>query len=147
MAETIDVTKGVVRSGDVGALSESDDVDLSVVRDSTLVQAEIELTAKGISFDQSPTSIRITLEASVFARGEINQTIELYNYDVGEFELVDSRAASRFSDQVTTVVPSGNASRFVEQGTGCVEARIRFSSSVNRAVFTANIDHLNWEVN
>ena len=143
--DSVNVTRGRISSGSVVELAESDNVDLSIARDSSFIQPVIEVITKGIAPIPEPSSLAFSLEASVFARGTITQSIEMFNYQTGSWELVDTRNASRFSDLVTRVEPTGDISRFIDTATGCLESRLRFRASVNRASFTVNIDQTIWE--
>ena len=58
----------------------------------------------------------------------------------------DSRLANRFTDLSTEAWPAGDLSRFVEAGTGCMRARVRFVSTNPRQQFQANIDQMIWSV-
>ena len=54
----------------------------------------------------------------MFARGNVVQTIEMFDYDAATWELVDTRNANRSPtpDSVVTVAATGDLSRFVERG-------------------------------
>ena len=80
----------------------------------------------------------------MFARVPITQTIELFDYDVGDWEVIDSRTAPRFNDLTVTIELTGDLSRFVEPGTRCMEARIRFRGATQRAQFRSNTDRAIW---
>ena len=85
----------------------------------TLIPDRIEV--KGFSPVASPSSLEVTLEGSVFARSQVYQTIELYDYVAGVWEQVDARAATRFTDSTVTLAATGDLSRFVEGGTMFIE--------------------------
>ncbi|MEM7456485.1 MAG: hypothetical protein AAF456_19220 [Planctomycetota bacterium] len=144
--DSIQVTKGILRNGDAADVEDSDNNKLAAGRSNQQVFAVVEVEAKSICPVSMPTSFSFSVEASVFARTAISREIELFDYNNQQWELVETGAASRFGDTVTTVTPGGDLSRFVEPGTGCVEARIRYESSVNRTRFTANIDQIKWTV-
>ncbi len=143
---SLDIDQGVVQSGDVADLFDSDDVDLSVTRDVASIQAAIALNVEATANCAQPTSMSITVESGVFARPPVTQVIELWNLQTQQYEVIDSRPASRFSDQVTVATPTGDLSRFVVAGTGQINARIKYIASGNRAAFTANIDQIRWEI-
>jgi 6-phosphogluconolactonase (cycloisomerase 2 family) len=144
--QTFTVTRGNLAGGGIAELSESDDFDLVIQRASADIQALTELEIKAISSTETPSQFAFTLEAAVFARSMVTQTIYLFDYNADGFEQVDSRAAQQFSDQVVTVMPSGDLSRFVQPGTGCIEARIQFQSTAPRQQFSSNIDQAVWMI-
>lgn len=77
----------------------------------------------------------------------LDNSCDLWNYVTEQFEQIDSRNAMQFLDVVTTIEAGGDVSRFVEPGTGCVEARVRFESAKNaRQQFAANIDQVLWSI-
>jgi hypothetical protein len=82
----------------------------------------------------------------VFARSTVNQTIELYDYVAGAWELVDTRAATRFTDSTVTVAATGDLSRIVDAGTLFIKARIRDQSTSLRQQFSSNTDQFIWTI-
>lgn len=144
--DSFEVIRGMYSSGDLADLEFSDNVDLSVRRNPTGIQSVVELELKGVSPTETPSSLEFTLEASVFARSTVNQSILLFDYVAGEYEQLDMREAAQFTDLVTTVTPTGDLSRFVEPGTGCVMASVLFQSINPRQQFTANIDQIVWQI-
>lgn len=74
--------------------------------------------------------------------------IELFDYELGDWELVDTTNAARapLPDKVVNATPAGDLSRFVEPGTMCIEARIRYKSDRNRQTFTSNTDQVVWPI-
>ena len=143
--DSMNITSGILADGSVVELACSDNVDLSVRRGNT-VQSSVVLELKGVSHLENPPILAFMLEGSVFSRGDVTQTVSLFNYDSDSFEPVDVRTASRFLDQRIEIRPTGDSTRFVQPGTGCVEARIQFDGSTPRMKFTANIDQANWFV-
>lgn len=145
-ADSANVSAGVEFGGSFGDLAASDNVDYSIVRDNGSVQARVQLELKATSPSATPTALEFTWESSIFARTQVNQTIFLFNYQTNSFEELDTRPAMRFSDQTVVVTPAGDLSRFVEPGTRCMEAQIRYQSLNPRQVFTANMDFANWNI-
>lgn len=140
------VTRGTYASGRLGDLATSDNSDLSIRRAINDIQSRTEFEVKSISPLANPASLEFTLEGAVFARSQVTQTIELYDYVASSWELLDSRNANRFSDTTVTVPATGNLSRFVEAGTMCMEARIRYRSANPRQQFSSNTDRTVWTV-
>lgn len=139
-------TRGVLASGGPAELANSDNVDLAIRRSSTDIQSRTEFEVTAVSPTDQPSSFDITVEGSVFARLDVNQTIELFDYSANVWEEVDTRAASRFIDASATVSAAGVLSRFIEPGTLNIRARVRFNSPNPRQQFTSNTDHFFWEI-
>ena len=138
------ITRGLHVAGGVAELHKSDNVDLSISRSNFDVQSRTEFEIKAVSPFASPTSFEIRLEGAVFARSPVNQTIELFDYDTATWEVVDARAAMRLSDSIAEIVVQGDPSRFIEPGTNCIEARIRYQSVNGRQQFSSNTDQFLW---
>lgn len=140
------VNRGVLASGGIDDLVESDDVDLVIRRNASDLQSRTEFDLMATSVTANPVTFAFTFEASVFARSSVTQTICLFNYDTNQFEEVDSRPAQRFTDQIVEVTPSGDLSRFVQLGTNSVEAQIRFQSASPRQRFSSKSDQVRWTI-
>jgi hypothetical protein len=146
MAESFLVTRGIHVAGGVFELGVSDNIDLSIQRATSDIQSTTELEVKAVCPVANPSSIDVKLEGAVFARSQVNQTIELFNYVDGTWEEVDTRTATRFTDSTVIVAATGDLSRFVEAGTMCIEARIRYQSPVARQQFSSNTDQFIWTI-
>ena len=140
------VTRGTQTGGGIPELSESDNADLSIQRAVSDIQARTELVVKSFSPVVNPTRMELTLEAAVFARSTVDQSIALFNYASSTWVQIDLRPAARFADSVVVAAAAGDLSRFVDQTTGCVEARIRFQSRSQRQNFSSNIDQTTWTI-
>lgn len=141
-----EVTRGNLRSGGSTQLASSDNADLSAFRNPADFQPRIDVEVEAFSPVVGPTTFDFTLEASVFARGNITQIIQLWNFDSQQWEQIDSRNAARNVDSVTTVSAPGVLDRFVEQESGMLRARIRYQSSQARQLFSANMDQAVWTI-
>lgn len=144
LPDTWQVTRGTYVSGGIAELSNSDNQDVSIRRSNTDIQSRTEFEIKSFSTTANPTFMELELEGSVFARTNVRQFIELFNYDTGMYEQLDVRNASRFADSTTTVEVTGDLSRFVENGTNGMLARIRYLSDNPRQQFASNTDRFNW---
>ena len=144
--DSINVLRGEISSGTVGNVRVSDNVDLSLRHNQSSIQSVVELETFGVSHTLAPTHFEFTLESSVFARGDVTQTIWLWNYQTSDYEQIDQRSASRFGDQIVSVVPEGDLSRFVQPGTGNLRSKIQFQSFNNRWILSANIDQVIWAI-
>ena len=139
-------TRGTYVSGGIPELDFSDNLDYQMRRSTTDVQSRTEFVIRGISPSLFPVSMEVTLEGAVFARSQVDQIIELFNYDTNAWEQIDSRSASRFNDSTTTVAVPGLVSRFVDAATGAMEARIRYRSLNPRQQFSSNTDLFLWNI-
>ncbi|MEM7456385.1 MAG: hypothetical protein AAF456_18715 [Planctomycetota bacterium] len=133
-------------SGDVEELSESDDLDFVMRRANNDVQSRTQFDLEATSPVALPQSLVVTIEAAVFARGTVVQSIDLFNYDTNSWEQVDSQPASRLGDVVVIIEPDGDLSRFVEPGTNLLEARVRYRSISARRQFASRTDLFHWTI-
>ena len=143
----LNVTQAITWSGGLPELAESDNQYLEVRRGS----GPIEIEMKGTSPVESPKQISITVESrhGLFANFRrpnfVTRQVELFNYDSGQFEVVDTGESSLF-DQTFVIDIDVAPERFIESGTGCVEIRICFLVAgfpKGRQIF---IDHFDWKV-
>lgn len=146
VGETLSVTRGNLVSGNIDSLGVSDNVDLSLSRSASDIQSRTEFEIQGTSPYATPSQLEVSLEGSVFARSVVTQRIELFDYDVGAWEQIDVRNASRFVDGTATVSPGGDVSRFIQPGTKSIAARIHFQSLNPRQQFSSNTDLFQWTI-
>ena len=144
--ESVVVTRGTHVFGGIAELTESDNEDLTIQRAVSDIQSRTEFEVKAVSPVVSPSSLEVTLEGAVFARSTVEQSIELFDYDAGEWVEVDTTTANRFTDITVSAAASGDLSRFVEPGTQCIEARIRYQSLNPRQRFSSNTDQFFWTI-
>ncbi len=144
--DSVTVTRGIYVSGDVDSLSASDNVDFVIQRSGsdTLPRTEFEIV--GTSRVASPTSFEVTLEGAVFARSAVVQTVELWDFVAGAYELVDSRNATNMVDSTAMAAATGDLTRFVDQNSMAVQARVRFQSVSPRQRFSSNTDQFIWTI-
>lgn len=144
--DSVTPTRGQYFSGDIVDLSTLDSEDYRMRRSSTDVISRTQFEVTGMSPVVNPTSIELTLVGSVFARTEVNQTIEMFNYDTNSWEQVDVSSASRFFDVTTSVELTGDLSRFVDDSTNEIQSRITFQSTNPRQQFSSNTDMFTWTI-
>jgi len=72
--------------------------------------------------------------------------IELFNYDTGVYDAVDTSASSNTVDLAMTVTVSSNAADFVDSETNRVKARVLYQGTNNRRPFIARLDHIFWKL-
>ncbi len=140
------VTRGVHVSGGLEELSESDNQGVVIRRSVSDTQSVTEFEIEGAILDPDINWLEFILEAKVFARSEVIQQISLYNFIDQEYEVVDSRPATPFIDQVISVEASGNISRYIDPDLGIVRAKVRFQSTNSRQQFSSIIDNTFWTV-
>lgn len=143
--ESFKVTRGVLASGGLPELLESDGklVEVTAVKPTALgtASAEIELTTTLAS--ATPSRIGFTVESAVDAK-PARQQISFYNYDTGEFEIVDDRPAT-LSLSVISVNVTDNPARFVDANTRVVRTRIgMIDYDINVARWSAIFDTAFW---
>ena len=141
--DSFTVEDGTLVSGGLAELAASDNADLSLRRSFGGTRTEFQV--KGVSPVDSPSSFEVTFEGSVTMRGDgVTQTVELFDYDAGEWEVVDSRLAKRF-DTTVQISLGGDLSRFVEANTRCIEAKISYDAN-NPRTFSSNTDLFIWTI-
>ena len=138
------VTRGNYAAGNVASLANSDNSDLSIRRSTSDIQSRCEFEVAGMSPVALPSLIEISLEGSVFARTQVSQTVELFDFDAGIWEEVYTGVAARFSDTTVSAEATGDLSRYVQAGSLSVKARIRYQSLNARQQFTSNTDQFTW---
>ena len=99
--DTITTTRGAYVSGGIPEISASDHQDYRISRAGNDIQSRTEFEVKATSPTDRPTAFEVTLEGAVFARSNVVQTIELFDYDLGVWEQVDSQNANR-SPKIST---------------------------------------------
>ena len=144
--DTLDVAPGILNAGGIPELLESDNQKLAIFRDSGSVNAVCQFTIVGTSPTTSPTTFDFKLEGSCFSRGNVVQRLELFDYVLQQWETVDEQNANRSPnpDLAIVVSPGGDLSRFVDQTTNEIQARVRYRADVPRAQFAANTDQAVW---
>lgn len=142
--DLFEMKRGIHVSGTVADLVESDNSDLSLQRNGADIQSSVIVEFKGSSPTDTPPSLSIQVEASVFARSVVNQSIDLYDHVSNSWVEVDSRIANPNTDVVVTAEATGNLNRFVHPEDWTLTARCRFQSVNPRQRFAANVDDARW---
>lgn len=122
--ETITEGPGIRLSGDTRHVFESEDQRL-VYRPGIVFstqQAPVQVTMKGTSAVTNPSTLTFTFESSA-NQANIGQVIELLNVNTNSLEVMDTHTLTT-SDTTTTINVTSNASRFVDQTTRMVTAKI-----------------------
>jgi V8-like Glu-specific endopeptidase len=143
-------TFGDLQSGTVGDLAASDDARVVILQRAApsplLPVARIEVQGEAGYSDIS--EISITVEASATAvPPTVPQQVEMFDFDITGFELVDSRTATQ-SDSVVHVVITDDPGRFVQTGSRTTYARASWfePGSVFFVGWGARIDQFIWGI-
>ncbi len=124
------VILGSVDTGGVPELLNSDDQYLVLDPEFLANRWQLMFTVDATSPTDSPSQLTFNLESrTANFVGLIDQRVELFNYTTGQFEQIDTRNTTA-ADSVTTVTPGGDPTRFVQPGTGAMQARIRCQNGV-----------------
>ncbi len=153
--DSVDVLLGTIASGGLADLAESDDQYLIFDPEFLTFRYQLEFKVDAASTTESPSAIEFSYESRTFSFvGTVDQEIELYNYDSGQFESVDTRFASA-TDTVVNVTPSGDPTRFIQAGTNGMQARLSYQNSLPFWVFSTQnfflpyrvrADHIFWTI-
>lgn len=143
----LSVFRGILLEGDLTAVTGSDDVYLKLNPGFTLnnTEAPVWLILEGSIINDVPLNFEIVVESSVGTPG-LTKTIEMYNWDSGQFVVVNSRSGSFNTDEVVNLDLTDQALEFVSPQTADVRARIGW----RRTGFTINfpwlvcVDQVNW---
>ena len=146
-ADVLQLLRGAFVEGDLQRLASSDDqryisnVGFTLNSDESPVW--IELT--GTSTVAAPATLGFSIEASANTPN-IRQTVELFNYSTGSFEIADSRLASFNVDAFAVAEITQNMQDFVEPGSMEIKARIGWKQDGFILVFPwqARIDRAVW---
>lgn len=117
LAEGSKLLDGDLVAGTLADLSESDDLyyELDPSFTKNLIKQKVHLILQSSSPTDTPADFSFRLESVMMGgpSGDVVQTIEMLNYDTGELELLDVRAAAT-SDESVEVTPGGDLSRFIQ---------------------------------
>ena len=143
------VLRGVQTAGDLEDVFESDDSYLKFKPGLTLNSSEppVWIEFMGTLPGDNPAALTITLEARANTLG-LNQTMEMFNYNSGLYELVKMQSASFNVDSISTVDVSANIPDYVQAGTGSVQARVGWRAAGPILIYpwTICIDQIDWSV-
>lgn len=143
LPESIQVVKGVLTSGSTAELADSDNADLSIQRNPQSTQAVVQLVIEATSPTPVPNELRLRIESSVFARSAIDLKIEVFNVATDQYELLAIENAGRFSDSTFEHTFPDDPEHYLDDNDS-MQARITYSSPVNRQSFRTNVDQIVW---
>ena len=148
-AQSFKIIRGLHVGGELSDVNFSDDSYLQFRPGLTVNASEppVWLEFTGTLPSDNPASLSFALEAKGNTVGLL-QTIEMYDFDTGDFEEIDSRAATT-SDTVVQILAPGDQQRFVESGSGIVKTRLawRAQGPVVLYPWTVSLDQVIWTVN
>ncbi len=122
------IVRGLWIDGDLEDLYFSDDSRV-VVQPAALAPMPgppVQVEVTGLSPIDNPSELRFRYEGHVTV-SPVEQQILLFNYDTGEYDVVDAHVAAT-SDELVDVVITDNPQRYIEAGTGQVTALMTFIS-------------------
>ena len=140
------VSPGTDFSGGVPELLASDDQYLVLDPEFLAFRYQLQLTVSATSPSATPSAVQFSYESRTFNLvGNVEQEIELFDYDAGQFVAVDTRLTSP-TDTVVDATPPGDPTRFVEKGTNAVQTRISYQNSLPFWVFNTQNLYLPYRV-
>jgi len=147
-ADSFNAFRGIYVSGDLDDTFESDNSYLKYRPGITLFTTEppVWLVFDGTLPIDSPVSLHVTLEASSNTVN-LTQTIEMFNWNSGQFETVDTTELAGFdSDTVYSINVSSDVANYVQPGSGAVRSRFgwRAGGPVFIYPWIVSIDQVEW---
>jgi hypothetical protein len=143
---------GVVAGGTVVDLDLSDDARLQLDPSPTANpdKQKIDVILQSLVPAPIPSGLAFRLEAAYLGgpEGDVMQTVELYNFQTAQFEVLDVRPAS-LTEVSITLKPTGDLSRFFHPVHGETSARIRWESPAFSGppfFWTLDIDQAVWRI-
>jgi hypothetical protein len=118
--------RGVLVSGVLADLFTSDNSAVVVRPGFVLSSAEapVQMVVEGTSPSLAPLELGFLVEARVSSPG-VSQAIELFNFVTGQYETVNTRAATT-TDSVAHAHVGTNPARFIRQSDGLVRAKVSY---------------------
>ncbi len=143
--ESYTIEKGVLVSGSLSRLWYSDDLYM-VINDAPadFREAPIRLVIESVSPSSNIISMTVIMEAKVNKEGAV-QRIELWNYQMNKWDLVDTRSAA-LEDSVAYWTSGSSPAKYVQSGTNKVKARFTFKPALSPQRLQATIDQTIWKV-
>jgi len=137
---------GSVNSGGVPELEDSDDEYVVLDPEFLTFRYQLRFTVDATSPSSAPSALEFSYESRAFNFvGTVDQEIELFNYDSGQFETIDTRLTTA-TDTTVSVTPGGDPSRFVQAGTNAMQTRISYENSLPFWVFSTQNLYLPYRV-
>ncbi len=137
---SINMIIGSINSGGIPELIDSDDQHVVMDPQFTTARYQLIFEVESVLPTDTPSILEFNYEARTFNLvGQVEQKIELYDFDAGMYVQVDEQN-SPSTDLTVIIMPSGDPTRFVENGVGTVRARISYQNGLPWwVVRTANL--------
>lgn len=149
VSDSYNITRGILSSGSLQDTFESDNLYLKFRPGLTLNSSEppVWLEFESVLSTDAPSSLSVILEASANTVG-LTQSIEMFNWNAGQYEQVDSRAVAFNGDLVVDIDLATGISDYVQSGTGAVKTRAGWRATGLILLFpwTVCIDQVAWSV-
>ncbi len=146
--DEFELLRGVLVSGELQDLLESDDQYLIILADSQTNSPEppISIEISGTSPTVSPSMIEFRVETRCNSPN-IQQTIDLFNYSTNTYQAFDLRPSS-LTDTIVVVEMTKNAEDYVEPETRAIKARIGWDEIGLAIIYpwAVRIDEAVWEI-
>ncbi|MGI8923946.1 MAG: S8 family serine peptidase [Fimbriimonadales bacterium] len=144
------VTRGVLQSGELQDLFESEDEKIVIQQRRPFLasdpSAQLVVESNSPTEDASKLLYRFEASSNAMPRQGVPQRLELWNFVIGRYEIIDERPVSG-TDTVVEVSFTEDASRFIEPSTKLMRARMGwFDRGVAFLNWAARIDLTEWEV-
>ncbi|MEO7454132.1 MAG: S8 family serine peptidase [Fimbriimonadales bacterium] len=140
---SLTMNSGLIVSGAVGDLFDSDDVRVDVANNGSRANEGIIMTASGTAPAMTFNRMQILLESSV-TRAGVLQRVYAFDFVAGAWVEVDSRPMTTI-DGTAKINITNNPSRFVQAGTNTVSIRVAMNQGFTGSRgWAANVDQ--WRV-
>lgn len=143
---------GVVVAGQLSDVFESNDIYLDVDPSPTqnLIKQKVDIIFQSEANTADPASFSFRVESKMAGgpSGDVIQTINLWNYQNGSWELFDTRSAATV-DELIQINPANDVTRFLQPITNEMTAKVTWKSesfSGMPFVWTVEIDEATWLV-
>ncbi len=141
------IFRGILQSGNLNSVLNSDDSRLSVLPGLVLNTSEAPVTVifNGTSPTGTATGLTVRYEAQVSV-GNLQQQLDLWNYTTNGWDNLDTRAGT-LGDSVVTVNPT-NPSRYINPTTHAMQIRARWHAvgPVLSYPWVSRTDQVGWVV-
>lgn len=144
---TLTMERGLLFSGNVASLVDSDD-NRAEFRTGQLTTAVDPILARieGVSPHLNPSGLKVLVESHATS-SSVQQRIEMFDYDLSQWVVMDTRNSSAGVDTTVEINVTTNAGRFVGP-TGAVAVRLAYNqiAPILQLPWTARVDRCVWTV-
>lgn len=147
--DSLSTIRGIVFDGDIADASASDDSYLIYNPGFTIngTEAPVWVNFDGTLSDPDPTFLYFSIESNAGTPG-LTRTIEMMDWETGQYVELDFAPASFNADTVDRVNLSAYKCEFIQEGTGNVRARVgwRQTGFVINFPWEVRIDNVQWDL-